>query len=102
MMGIQDFISYVDALPADCIEVKEKDTTQFHLPRNNEIVCPTCGSHYVYIDHYRTQRLRGLPDTAGAYIYNRRNRIHFFACIRDRLGIGCDKFERRKKLRRNR
>ena len=71
-MGIQDFISYVDALPADCIEVKEKDTTQFHLPRNNEIVCPTCGSHYVYIDHYRTQRLRGLPDTAGAYIYNRR------------------------------
>ena len=72
MMGIQDFISYVDALPADCIEVKEKDTTQFHLPRNNEIVCPTCGSHYVYIDHYRTQRLRGLPDTAGAYIYNRR------------------------------
>ena len=62
IMRVKDFLEYVASLPEDCIEVKTNKRTQFHLPRQS-VVCPHCGSHYVDVDSYHAQRLRGIPDS---------------------------------------
>ena len=72
LMRVKDFLEYVASLPEDCIEVKTNKRTQFHLPRQESVVCPHCGSHYVDVDSYHAQRLRGIPDSAGIYVYKRR------------------------------
>jgi hypothetical protein len=71
MMSVKAFLGYVASLPEDCIEVQTSEETRFHLPRKKE-VCPACGSDYMSVDSYYAQRLRGLPDSVGTYIYNRR------------------------------
>ena len=74
MMRVEDFLKYVASLPSDCIEEKTADKTHFYLPRT-DVLCPYCESSYVNISGYHPQRLRGLPESVGTYIYKKRRYV---------------------------
>ena len=70
------FITILLKLPEECREIVTDTTIQFHLPRKHHD-CPVCGSTCTYVDRYRLQTLKGIPDTEHVYRYrNRRYRCH--------------------------
>ena len=72
MIKPAEFVGYVDTLPDDCIEARSEDEIRFHLPRVDQVKCPSCGSCHTEVHQYRTQTLRGIPNTTKRYVYNRR------------------------------
>ena len=69
-MHIDKFMTYIENLPKDCIEINTEKEIQFHLPKGKQI-CPACGSAHVLVNDYRCQTLQIL-NTDVAYVYNRR------------------------------
>ena len=74
-MTPEEFIVYVDNLPDDCIDERTEEQIIFHLPKK-KYTCPACGSTHTYVDKYRKQVLKGIPDTALRYIY----RVRRYRC----------------------
>ena len=72
MIKPAEFVRYVDTLPKDCIEVHTEDELRFHLPRIDQVKCPSCGSPCIEVHQYRAQTLQGLSNTKTRYVYNRR------------------------------
>lgn len=58
-MTPKEFISYVDELPAECIEERTAEKIVFHLPRSFPS-CPKCGAQSAVCDGYYNQKLRGV------------------------------------------
>ena len=69
-MTPKEFISYVDELPAECIEERTAEKIVFHLPRSFPS-CPKCGAQGAVCDGYYNQKLRGVT-TKPQYIYRKR------------------------------
>mgnify|MGYP000847239235 FL=1 len=72
MIKPAEFVSYVDSLPEECIEIRTEDEIRFHIPRVDDVKCPSCGSHYTDVHQYRPQTLQGIPNATKRYVYNRR------------------------------
>ena len=43
MIKPAEFVSYVDSLPEECIEIRTEDEIRFHIPRVDDVKCPSCG-----------------------------------------------------------
>ena len=72
MIKPAEFVSYVDSLPEECIEIRTEDEIRFHIPRVDDVKCPSCGSHHTDVHQYRLQTLQGIPNATKRYVYNRR------------------------------
>lgn len=72
-MGADEFILFVDRLPADFVLEKNNNRVVFLIPPQ-KTVCPQCGNGHLYVHQFRKQTIQGIPGNT-TYIYKKRRYI---------------------------